>query len=751
MGVSEYIKKGMRKVIVSPFFLVFGALVIFSLGLLFGLGYLRYYVDGDSINRRAIHSTLVLNLWENPDFLPGELNLIKGNQEATISEDGNTMILSRVFSRDNSDLFFSNRTEDGWSKPIALSGFINTGYEERAPHLSRDGKWLLFQSDRPDTRGGFDLYLSQKLGDRWSEPINLGDAVNTKYDEGYASFSPDGLSLYFSSNRPSVGEELEEGEEADWDVYRSDSISPGIPEEDILPIFGEPIYLEALNSEQNDWQVSIPANEKQLYLVSDRDGGVGGYDIWISRFFEGDFLAPENLGKPINSSKDEMHPTFADRGTQLVYVSNVYSIHPRALKYYSSFSREVLSRFDYALLRNVLLILLLLVLAGVAIHYLLKFLLDSELKLLPRCLIASFLLHLILAALTGSLFLTSKIEETLEHNLSEMTVNINALAQESISVAIRESVASLPRVEAPTSLEQVEVEVPLKSDTPINEPVNPYPDVVSVKRSVSSEKFTQVRQAPARIEASKTMQRVAQLNFTNSNLMMESPEGVIQSGEGDQIDPNMDPKPVQERFERSTVDLEPQPFEPIETVEGDFEDTVTEAVQSRSVATASRSRVSGNLSSRINKGIKDSEQDIENMEVLTSSPGSLSFAQEYGTPIFLADVVMEVDEEDEKDEEEIVFRDFLSAPTGRSSTDIEFGFDQLFNDSVVDVTQSRFGTVHGDERFTEIKKRDRRGSLERVAGLLMRKTPLIEMEDDSELEIPEHMLEDDEESLRPVF
>ena len=758
MGFSEHIKRAMKVVIVSPFFLVFGALVIFSIGLLLGLGYLRYYVDGDTIRTRAIEATLVLNLWEKPDFLDGELNLLKGNQEATLSEDGQTMILARMFSRDNVDLFISTKTGTDWSKPVALSSFINTGYDERGPHLSRDGKWLLFQSNRPDTRGGYDLYISQKVGDRWTEPVNLGDKVNTKYDEGFAGFSPDGSRIYFSSNRPKPagatdGEQPASEAAGDWDLYYADAIVPGQPANDVLPIYGDPVYLKNINTEANESQVVMPSSGHILYFASDRKGGVGGYDIWLSRDFEGEFIAPENLGKPINSDKEEMYPAFAERGEQLVFASNVYSLNPRALKYCGSHSRQVLSKFDYKLLLWALLIVVLLVIIGVAVHYLLKFLLDSELKLLPRCLIASFLLHLILAALTGSMIISSKIRENITTNLQEMTVSMNNLTRESISMAIRESVSSLPRVEAPNTTEQVEVEVPLKTETPINNRVNPYPDRVSVKETaVASERMTQVRQAPSRIEAAQTMQRVAKMNFSNANLLMESPEGVIQSGEGDELDPNATPKPVEERMEtRRVVDMD-MPFDPVEMIEGQFDDTITEAVQSSSIATASRNKISGNLSNEISKGVKESDIPEKTLEIASSSPTNFAFDRNYGSIIFDTNFVLEVVKEEDEEEETDKFVDFLSASTGRTAVDRMFGYDRQLKESKIAGSDGQMGEQYELERIREVTKRDRGDDLGGVGDLVKANMPLLTMEEDSELEIPEYMLEAEEnEDVRPVF
>jgi len=781
MGISENIKKALRKFIVSPFFLVLAALIVFSLGMLFGLGYLRYYVDGESINRRAIHSTLVFNLWEEPVFLPGELNLLKGNQEATLSEDGNTMIVSRMFSRDNMDLFISHRTAQGWSKPVALSGFINTGYDERGPCLSRDGNWLMFQSNRPDTHGGYDLYISQRSGDRWTEPVNLGEAVNSEQDDGYATFGPDGRSIFFSSNRPKPIAAVVESEKKkekgvedipDWDLYRSPIVIEGNPTSQTLPIYGAAEYLYNVNTERDEMEAAIPEGSDLLYFSSDREGGIGGYDIWVSRFFGGQYIEPENLGKPINSRMDETFPTFSSRGAQLIFVSNVYSIHPRALKYYSTHSKQVLSKFDYVLLRNVLLIVLLLVLAGVAIHYLLKLLLDSELKLLPRCLIASFLLHLILAALSGSFFLTSKIEESISTNLQEMTISMNALAQESIAVSIRESVASLPKVQAPDTMQKVEVEVPLQTETPINNRVNPYPDKVAVKETaVTSERFTQVRQTESTIQNASTASRVAKLNFSNSNLMMESPEGIIQSGEGESLEPSDNnskpPRPEETPDTRRIADnqLEAQTYDPMDATRGEVTDEITEAVQSGSIAVASRSKVSGNLSDTISKGVNSPIAEDKPLEIATNSPTSVSFDKNYGTLIFKANFVMEVVQEEDEEDNEDIFQRFMGGPTDRMEYSKLFGFDQRFNDNRLASPNGRFGEQYEFDRVKKTTKRENEKNLGDVSGLMKSAMPGLLMELDSELEIPEYMLEDtdkpsvpeymledtDKPSVRPVF
>ncbi len=743
MFIFGKIKQIITFIIKSPIFLVLAAFIAFAFGMLFGMGYLRYYVDGDSINRRHNVANLTLNLWENPTFLTGDLNLIKGNQEATISEDGSTVIISRIYSRDNSDLFIAENVNGEWAKPSALSGFINTGYDERGPSLSRDGNWLLFQSNRPDTRGGFDLYMSRRLDDRWSEPINLGDVINSEFDEGFAAFSADNREIYFSSRRPKPeGVGLvpgAEGDEVDWDIYRARIEGHRGEGDSWEPIFSEPEYMRIINTYANEFHVAMPSHGLSLYFVSDREGGMGGHDIYMSRWFEGQYSLPENLGEPINSNKDELYPTFANRGSKLLYVSNVYSIHPRALKLYESASREVLAKIDYELLRNVLLIILMICVAGIAIHYLLKFLLDSELKLLPRCLIASFLLHLILAALTGSLILSSKIEETVTQNLNEMTVNLNALAQESISVAIRESVAALPQLQSPNTVEQVQTEIPLQTESPINNRVTPFPQTVAVSQNVvTSQNFTEVRQTTSQIARANTMQQVAQLNFSNSNAVLESPEGIVQQGDGDQNDPDYrepEPRtiPEQPRFES-------EPFEPIVAIEGTFEDTLTPEIQSSSIAQTARSMVSGELTTELVRGVRESSVRERVIDFSTSSPTSIAFDQNYGALVFETDFTLEVIEEDEEEETIDEFMEFETEFANR--VDHIFGFDRDFEELVRVQPTGEIGEVQDFERLREIEKRVIDPSLGRVGGEIADGVELLVMGVDSELEIPEYMLDE---------
>jgi hypothetical protein len=94
----------------------------------------------------------------------------------------------------------SNFENGEWSIPEKLGPNINTDDRETHASLSSDGKYLFFTSDRAGGFGGLDIYVSEKMRNgMWGPARNLGDAVNTKFNEEGPYIHPDGNTLYFSS------------------------------------------------------------------------------------------------------------------------------------------------------------------------------------------------------------------------------------------------------------------------------------------------------------------------------------------------------------------------------------------------------------------------------------------------------------------------------------------------------------------------------------------------------------------------
>ena len=133
----------------------------------------------------------------------------------------------------------------------------------------------------------------------WSEPVNLGAAINTSGSDMNPTLSPDGLALYFASNRPGGlgGNDL-------WVSRRASADGP----------WGAPVNLAALNTPGVDTAPAFSVDGHSLFFVSDRPGGNGLNDIWVSRRVakDDDFAweAPVHLGPEVNTEAVESGPEF---------------------------------------------------------------------------------------------------------------------------------------------------------------------------------------------------------------------------------------------------------------------------------------------------------------------------------------------------------------------------------------------------------------------------------------------------------
>ncbi len=163
-----------------------------------------------------------------------------------------------------------------WSTPINLGTTINSTANDQQPAISKDGLSLYFASNRAGGMGGFDMYVSQRadVNDPWGPPLNLGPTVNTASNEGNPAFSRDEHFMYFQSDRP--------GGFGNIDIW----VSSRAQTHDITD-WQTPINLgSGVNSTAGDNAPSYFENDEsgvpQLYFASNRPGGSGGLDIYLS-------------------------------------------------------------------------------------------------------------------------------------------------------------------------------------------------------------------------------------------------------------------------------------------------------------------------------------------------------------------------------------------------------------------------------------------------------------------------------------
>jgi outer membrane protein OmpA-like peptidoglycan-associated protein len=229
--------------------------------------------------------------WSNAKNLGKPVN-VKGQHDATIglSPDGHTLF---VYNDDKGagDILISTDENGVWSKPERLGKNINTkDYHEPDASLSFDGKILYFTSNKPGGFGGHDIYYSNwdEESQSWGEAFNMGDVLNTTYEERSIFIHPDGETIYFASD----GHNTMGG----YDLFYSKLVDGKWQ----TPVnFGPP-----LNTPDDDVQLVVAGNGRYGYYSSYKSDSYGEKDIYLITF-----LGPEKL--PILSNEDNLIASIA--------------------------------------------------------------------------------------------------------------------------------------------------------------------------------------------------------------------------------------------------------------------------------------------------------------------------------------------------------------------------------------------------------------------------------------------------------
>ena len=206
----------------------------------------------------------------------------------------------------------SNRLDTVFSEPFAVTD-LNTSEDEGPLSLAADNETVFFSSlsPRPDGLGNADIYQTSQEGDHFTKPRNLGATVNSKYWDSNPSITPGQDRLYFASTRPGPnGENNSDIWYSDWDSEN----------EEWLP----PRNLTEINTQGKECAPFIAADGVTLFFSSDGlKPNYGGLDFYVTRYNPDThkFSKPENLGKPFNSSDDEMYIVLPASG-DVVYLSS---------------------------------------------------------------------------------------------------------------------------------------------------------------------------------------------------------------------------------------------------------------------------------------------------------------------------------------------------------------------------------------------------------------------------------------------
>jgi len=256
--------------------------------------------------------------WSAPVNLGPTVNTGSIDAGPILSKNG----LSLYFNSDRpggfggNDIWVSQRAsrEDAWGAPVNLGPTINTASNEDAPSFSRDGHTMYFNSDRPGGFGLRDIYISRRANTHddfgWEEPVNAGPGVNSAFlDAGASYFKNEEAGtplLYFGSTRPA----------GLFDIYVSAQAADGS--------WGPAVLVPELSSPQNEQHPSVRFDGLELFLDSDRPGTFGLRDLWVStrETTLDSWSAPVNLGSTVNSTFIDQTPFIASDRETLFFASN---------------------------------------------------------------------------------------------------------------------------------------------------------------------------------------------------------------------------------------------------------------------------------------------------------------------------------------------------------------------------------------------------------------------------------------------
>ena len=202
-------------------------------------------------------------------FADGIINTDADEYGPALTTDGKSLYFTRRVNRSDSEFIYVSRLENGkWSTP-ELAPFSGK-YFDKEPFVAPDGKRIFFASLRPvdgaEPKNGrdFNIWFVEKAASGWSEPKHVGPAINSPAYENYPSVAANGT-LYFAGER--------EGGKGGNDLYSARLVN------------GKYQHVEnlyELNTPNIDADPYIAPDESYLIFCSDRGGGFGSGDLYIS-------------------------------------------------------------------------------------------------------------------------------------------------------------------------------------------------------------------------------------------------------------------------------------------------------------------------------------------------------------------------------------------------------------------------------------------------------------------------------------
>jgi outer membrane protein OmpA-like peptidoglycan-associated protein len=209
--------------------------------------------------------------WETPRALSGVLNGTGHDASIQLIDNDSKLLLYR--QDENGDIFVTSREGGDWGKPSKLNRNINSREFESDAYVSPDGQTIYFSTNRFSENGDLDIYYAKRDGNgEWGEPKNFGNGVNTQFDEDSPYFTPDGLTMFFSSR----GHTTMGG----YDIFT-------IKYDTVARRWSRPVNIGyPINTPDDDTYYRLSGDGSLAYLSSYRMGGYGEKDIYTINYIK---------------------------------------------------------------------------------------------------------------------------------------------------------------------------------------------------------------------------------------------------------------------------------------------------------------------------------------------------------------------------------------------------------------------------------------------------------------------------------
>ncbi|MGZ8540929.1 MAG: OmpA family protein [Chitinophagaceae bacterium] len=216
-----------------------------------------------------------------------------GNQYMITSTQGDSVVKTGINPYHNR-LFYSTLSDGSLQnlEPVTIDG-MDPAFNQGAASISANGNYLYFtQWKKEKGQTISSIYYSQKKENGWSSPVILSTGNEDVYNSKQPFCTADGKYLFFASDRP--------GGSGQFDLWYA-ALQPDGTIADPVNAGG------VINTDGNEQAPFYHGNTNTLVFSSDRTPGMGGYDLFTSKGWETEWKAAENMGHPVNSSRDDLY------------------------------------------------------------------------------------------------------------------------------------------------------------------------------------------------------------------------------------------------------------------------------------------------------------------------------------------------------------------------------------------------------------------------------------------------------------